>query len=184
MANRSKYKFFLFVLISAPCLTCNYGQQEPHKISEKDSLEIVRGKKAGSIEGNFSSQSNLHFDSSFLISFIKNYPAFNSLNDEIRQFYSSRNWAYAWYDNNGLIEQADNLNNHLLNISEEGLPDNIPYKDSLSVIFDGAAMDPEHELMLTAQYFSYASLVWGGMSEKDTRSLKWFLPRKSLDLKA
>jgi hypothetical protein len=81
-----------------------------------------------------------------------------------------------------LIEQADNLNNHLLNISEEGLPDNIPYKDSLSLIFDGAAMDPEHELMLTAQYFSYASLVWGGMSEKETKSLKWFL-QENLDLK-
>ena len=184
MTSFLRYKFFWLLLISFFYLSCNNEKQDRKKSVEKDSLDIEREKKSGSIEGNFSSQSNVHFDSSLLSSFFRKYPAFKSLNTEIRQFYSSRNWSYAWYDKDGLIEQADNLNNHLMNISEEGLPDNVPYKDSLSRIFDDAEMEPERELMLTSQYFSYANTVWGGLSEKETRSIKWYLPRKTLDLKS
>jgi murein L,D-transpeptidase YcbB/YkuD len=73
-----------------------------------------------------------------------------------------------------------------MNMSEEGLPEKIPYKDSLSRIVEiwhsEQKANPENELMLTAQYFNYANTVWGGLPEKDTKSIDWFLPRKKIDL--
>ena len=83
-----------------------------------------------------------------------------------------------------LIEQASNLQNHLYNLGAEGLPDRIKYRDSLSMLLAnaGEGPDPEIELMLSAQYFQYAEVAWGGITEKDTRSIEWYLPRKQLDL--
>jgi L,D-transpeptidase YcbB len=104
-----------------------------------------------------------------------------------------------------------------MNAAAEGLPDKIPYKDSLIQLFSEgnnavryanprkdhanprtthanprtdransvtAHADPQTELMLTAQYFNYARLAWGGISENQTRSINWFLPRKKIDLPA
>lgn len=36
------------------------------------------------------------------------------------------------------------------------------------------------ELMLTCQYLFYAKNVWNGLSEKQTKSIEWLLPRKKL----
>lgn len=134
--------------------------------------------------GNFSEQTTLHFDSSSINLFLKKFPAFSQLLTDFQKFYSSRKYAYAWYDGHGLIEQADNLYNHLLHLHDEGLPDTVLYKDSLTAIFDQSSpmMNAENELMLTAQYFAYAQKVWGGLSEKETKAINWFLPRKKLDL--
>ena len=136
------------------------------------------------IRGNFTSQTQIHFDSTGLNAFIVKYPVFQVYETDLRKFYRSRNFAYAWYDNNGLIEQAYNLHNHLANLKDEGVQTVMQYEDSLDEIINQAddIPDPNIELMLSAQYFQYAEKVWGGINEKDTRSLNWFLPRKQLDL--
>ncbi len=77
----------------------------------------------------------MRFDSADINSFLKKYPLFKSLKTDIRKFYSGRGFTYSWYDNNGMIEQADNLYNHIMNIGQEGLPDKTLYKDSLTELF-------------------------------------------------
>jgi murein L,D-transpeptidase YcbB/YkuD len=71
-----------------------------------------------------------------------------------------------------------------MNVEEEGVPQQALYLDTLgSMISETESKpDPQTELMLTSQYFDYARRVWGGLTEKQTQSLKWFLPRKKLDL--
>jgi murein L,D-transpeptidase YcbB/YkuD len=167
---------------------CN-NKNETMKKALADSLaQRIKEVNDISIPGGFSSQTTLHFDSTALTEFINRHPAFEIFTDDINQFYAKRNFAYAWYDEKGLIEQAGNLYNRLVNISDEGLPDKVPYRDSFAIVMDSLQViadkkpDIETELMLTAQYFAYAKIVWQGLSEKDSKALEWNLPRKKVDL--
>ncbi len=168
------------------CLStaCN-SQNAASRDIQKDSIPKV-SKKDITIPGNFSTQTKIIFDSTLLKSFIKKYPQLKQVENNLNSFYSGRNYAFAWYDDKGLIEQAANLYNRVENISEEGLPDKIPYKQEFAELMDNNGIDStDHpsvpaELMLSAQYFLYASNVWGGISEKQTNAMNWYLPRKKV----
>jgi murein L,D-transpeptidase YcbB/YkuD len=151
---------------------------------KKDTIPAAKSIALKTIQGNFTRQTKIHFDSSSLVSFIKQYPLLQPYESDLRKFYQGRNFAYAWYDKNGLIEQAYNLHNHLANLEDEGVQTRMQYEDSLNAIIGQADDKPDLqiELMLSAQYFQYAERVWGGLNEKDTKALNWFIPRKQLDL--
>jgi murein L,D-transpeptidase YcbB/YkuD len=177
----------LLLVVVACCAACQNHAPAPAAPPQKDTVPRPIPEKDLTIAGSFSPQKVLHFDSSQVGLFFKKYSLFKNLQPQIRKFYSSRHYAYAWFDNSGLIDQAEHLYNRLSNITEEGLPDTIPYKDSLNSIFDVYSdqmqqKTPERELFLTAQYFHYANSAWGGISEKKSRSIDWFLPRKKIDL--
>ena len=118
------------------------------------------------ISGNFSSQQTIKFDSTQIAIFIKKYQALASLKAEIDTFYHGRAYYCAWFDEKGVIEQAENLYNHTQNIDSEGLPDKSVYKKEFMALMENPALDKskkadiETELMLTAQYFVYAKNVW------------------------
>jgi len=181
--NLSYRRIGTIVWLIVILFSCN-EQPEKKEAVRQDSLPSKKPPGNLSPAGTFSEQTELRFDSIAIIPFLKKFPAFTSLLPDLQKFYASRKYAYAWYDGNGLIEQSDNLYNHLLNLQDEGLPDTVLYRDSLSMVFDQnpPLMNAENELMLTAQYFTYARKVWGGLSEKETKAINWFLPRKKLDL--
>ncbi len=171
----------VFVVLCIGCNNNGRGKQD-------GADSIARRINDISIPGGFSSQQVLHFDSGLLITFLQRHPAFGLLAGDMQEFYKGRDFAYAWYDSSGLIEQAGNLYNRLMNISEEGLPDKLPYRDSFAIVMDSLLSlenkkpDTETELMLTAQYFAYAKIAWQGLSEKDSKALDWFLPRRKVNL--
>jgi murein L,D-transpeptidase YcbB/YkuD len=185
MPFHNQTRLALISLVYLGCMACNDAQQKTANKRAADTVKVKQINDA-SVPGNFSSQTQFHFDSSSISRFLEKYPLFKSLQPDIQKFYSTRLYAYAWYDKHGWIEQADNLYNHVMNMGEEGLPEKILYKDSLSHIVEialsGSKADPENELMLTAQYFNYAKSAWEGLPEKETKSIDWFLPRKKLDL--
>ncbi len=157
--------------------------------TKKDTLPPQKVTLDASIPGNFSNQKTLTFGSAALPDFIKKFPEFTPLKKDLEQFYAGRNFAYAWYDNNGLIEQADNLFNRIEHISDEGLPNKIPYREPFhemmndnDSLYRKEIANADIELMLTAQYFSYARYVWEGMSETKSQKIDWFLPRKKINL--
>lgn len=168
---------------------CKNGQNKPSK-DKTDSIAIKQKEiQDASIPGGFSSQTILHFDSNALTGFVSRYPAFKKFENDLKSFYRQRNYAYAWYDSKGLIEQAGNLYNRIVNINDEGLPDKFAYRDSFTVVMDSLqgmtnniAPNTSAELMLTAQYFSYAQIAWQGLSEEESRSLEWNLPRRKVNL--
>lgn len=184
--NHLRGTVLFIIFISATLLWNACNNSSPKTIDAKlhDTASSEQSEKDLSLAGSFSSQTELHFDSTQINLFISRYPLFKPLQTDIQKFYQSRNYAYAWYDTKGIIEQADNLYNKMMNISEEGLPETILYKDSLMRIFDDTVSTqiPENELMLTSQYFDYANKVWRGISEKQSKSLNWFIPRKKLDV--
>jgi len=174
----------LFILYSL-FVACGNNNTAEYKTSKHDTIPQITEKDI-TIPGNFSDQRSLKFDKKLIDSFLLRYPQIKQYKKDIDTFYYKRNFAFAWYDNNGLIEQAANLYNRMQNIGEEGLPDSIPYKDEFTELMKNEALDSTNtaneftELMLTAQYFIYAKTVWSGLDETKTKSLNWFLPRKTV----
>ena len=177
-------KLFLFFLTACGFVACNNLDAE-HTNIKQDSIPIV-SKNDATIPGNFSSQTMIKFDSVQIQSFLQKYPQLKPVENNLISFYRGRKYAFAWFDNAGLIEQAGNLYNRMQNINEEGLPDSLPYKTEFTNLMENGGFDSTSkpavstELMLSAQYFVYASNVWQGISEKKTLALDWFIPRKKV----
>lgn len=176
--------FFYFIpacILSIDTACGNVTQQA----QGKDTI-IKASVQDASIPGNFSTQKELFFDSAKVGAFLSAYPQLKSLRKEIDTFYKTRDYAFAWFDNKGMIEQAGNLYNRMQNVNDEGLAGKIVYKEDFTKLMHNDGIDSTNnpsafaELMLTAQYFVYANNVWGGIGEKETKALNWYLPRKKI----
>jgi murein L,D-transpeptidase YcbB/YkuD len=157
---------------------------QPKKVSTTDSLKKNWNE---TIEGGFSGQSVLVFDSTEIATFLKKYPNVQGYESEIRSFYRKRNFAYAWFDKGSLIEQAGNLANKILNLESEGVYKQLRYQDALDSLMFGVSKNTDVnkpdimlELLLTAEYFVFSKLAWEGMNKSVSKSSKWYLPRKTV----
>jgi len=168
----------IFVLLL--CISCNNNSKKNND-SKKDSTDeaILR---ENSIAGNFSSQQTIKFDVENINTFFSKYSQLKSIKKELDSFYQNRQYVFAWFEDKGLIEQADNLYNHIQNINIEGVKDKLPYQDEFTAMMSGDSdsLDVNTEIMLTAQYFVYAKNVWAGMGENKTKNINWYLPRKKI----
>lgn len=137
------------------------------------------------VQGNFSDELNLRVDSQQISAFFKKFPQLSPLAADVGAFYNYRSNHYAWYNGNGLTEQADNLFNHLSNLTQEGVESPVPYLDTLEkLVNDPLAEEPDAniEILLSAEYLFYAQKVWRGLPEQQTTKLQWYLSRKKMDL--
>lgn len=136
---------------------------------------------------------NLFFDSARIDAFLAENPQYAAFTDQFKDFYSHRNYQYAWFDTSGLAEQANNFIN-LQNNYINDLGDSSLYNPALQGLVDTlTAQRPNHvlsdarvlqtELLLTGQFFQYAAKVYKG-SDIDAAQLGWFIPRKKIDLTA
>ena len=177
--------FITVVFISITFTNCNNTATTTISVT-KDSVLKDTANEMG-IKGNFSNQAAITFDSNVIIKFLDSFPKFKIFKKDITAFYKNRRFAYAWYDNNGMIEPAQNLYNRIVNISEEGVPDVVPYKPAFITLMEAAdgsnKISAIAELMLTSQYLAYAKTVWQGLSEKQSLSTEWLLPRKKITAK-
>jgi murein L,D-transpeptidase YcbB/YkuD len=188
MLNRSCTYYTLLIAVCIFTLFSCKQNAKRNQQSKADSLKKKIVKEWNkTIPGNFSDQTKATFDSAQIVVFLKKYPAFNAYAQDINLFYSKRRFAYAWYVNGVLIEQAGNLSDRLTNLQNEGVYKAIPYPKSLdSLIFDAhpkakpGKININTELMLTAQYFVFSKLAFQGMSDSITRSVNWYLPRKKV----
>ena len=167
----------VIILLALALTNCNNNGDEIKVVPDAKAIE-----KDETIPGNFSTQTKLTFDSSLMNAFLDSFPLFTSFQKEMDSFYYKRNFAYAWFDEKGMIEPAANLYNRIQNISDEGIPGKLPYKEAFSLIMEAdiphTKPAPFTELMLTAQYLVYAKNVWEGLSEEQSLSVDWLLPRK------
>jgi len=176
------YALFLTVAMHS----CNGNSAEKSPMTRTDTLPASK-KEDASIPGNFSPQTRLRFDSSEIDAFLSRYPDLKEFGKELRRFYNGRGFAYAWFDENGLIEQTSDLFYRIENITDEGIPFHVPYMKEYRLMMVGdenneprTERSPEMELMITAQYFHYAKDAWAGISESKSMALDWYLPRKRL----
>ncbi len=132
---------------------------------------------------------NLFLDSNKINDFIEKNREYDLYKQQFEDFYKNRNFEYAWFDTSGLAEQATNFVN-LLSTTVADLKDSSLYSKKMMNLYDAFFTDStEHretsplqtELMMTGQFFKYASKVYKG-SDVDAEELGWFIPRKKVDL--
>ena len=134
---------------------------------------------------------NLFFDSTAIDKFIVAHSEYESFIEQFRDFYSHRNYEFAWFDSAGIAEQAKNFinlqNNYVNEFNDSSIinPElpllydslvNVKYKLSLK-----DTIGLKTELLLTGQFFRYTAKVYKG-SDIDATALGWFIPRKKIDL--
>lgn len=179
--------FIISVSLIWWCMGCN--QSKKQKVSQTDSLKAKAIEEWNkTIPGNFSEQTDLHFDSLKLNQFFKKYPALNAYKDNVYKFYQARDYTFAWFDQDGLIEQAGNLTDRMLNLKNEGLEKELPYSRELDSLVNFHNQHKKTEVkdnellefMLTSQYFVFAQAAWQGADESTIKANDWFVPRKKV----
>ena len=181
-----KYRYLFFIVLIVAVCSCKSKKDKQAPLADKDSLQKRLLTSDITLPGGFSSQTKITFDSNAISLFIQQRPGFKNFETRIRKFYANRKFAYAWYDQEGLIEQAGNLYNKISNIKEEGLPVELLYAAEFHRMMDDSAgtgfakADPQIEIMITAQYFFYAVNVWSGMGTKAMQAMEWDLPQKKI----
>jgi murein L,D-transpeptidase YcbB/YkuD len=169
----------LLALISISGVSCG---QPVKKAGHPDTLVKTWDR---TITGNFSGQSKAIFDSSALARFFEKYPELIAYQAQLQGFYRNRRYAFAWFEKGALIEQAGNLANWVRNLQADGIYRPIPHQRELDSLLTLQANQKRPavalELMLTAQYFAFSKMAWGGMGPSAAKASGWNLPKKKLD---
>ena len=137
------------------------------------------------------SYNNRFLDSTHLENFIESQDSLKKYRDQFFQFYEQRNFEFAWFDSDGMTEQAHsfyNLQENLINnlndssLYNEGLQKQYEWlsenENAKKIIYDSIALT--EELLFTGQFFRYAAKVYHG-SNINAEELGWFIPRKKVN---
>jgi len=126
--------------------------------------------------------------------FIAGQDSFQQYRTKFFDFYDQRNYEYAWFDADGMTEQAHNFYN-LQNNFAANLNDSSIYNQQLQQLYEWLlnnsgtrnkvydSISKKAEMMLTGQFFQYALKVYHG-SDINVKELGWFIPRKRINTTA
>ena len=95
-----------FFIILLPFQGCGQKKHDAVKVSADSLLNRDQDEWNRSIPGSFSSQTKSKFDSLEIRKFVRQYPKFSKFEENILTFYAHRTMAFAWFDDEGLIEHA------------------------------------------------------------------------------
>jgi murein L,D-transpeptidase YcbB/YkuD len=133
--------------------------------------------------------SKLFLDSATLERFITDQATSDSDAVELRNFYNSRNYQYAWFTEDGVAEHTRSFwnlhNNYISNFGDTALKfknlhqeiDTLLHRDSTLKISPRQTL--RTELELTEHFFEYSKHAYAG--KVDSKDLQWFIPRKKID---
>jgi len=135
----------------------------------------------------------LFLDSISLVQFISTNSWVKEFEKQLVDFYTDRNFEYAWFDSTGLSEQAHHFynlqNDHITRLSDSSL-----FNKQFQQLYQVYANKPANairenkdvlntELLFTAQFFKYAAKVYKG-ADINLADLGWYIPRKKVNLHA
>lgn len=168
----------LSIIIMSVLSSCN---------GQKTNIDITSGKD--STITNITAFSKLFFDSMQLEAFLKKEVAEGNADLQMRNFYKSRNYQYAWFTENGVAEHTRAFwslhNNYISNFSDTALKykhlhneiDNVINDDNSATL--SSAIMLQTELQLTKHFFEYSKNAYSG--KVDPQILKWYIPRKKIN---
>ena len=166
----------------------NSNENQPNS-KIRDTIPAVVRDTSIQLEETFS---GLFFDSTQLENYIQTNKVTDSVGRYMRDFYNTRNFQFAWFGKSGLLEQANSFMNlqrnslgyvgdsSIYNKDLFQLQDSLQQGDSLTNLPDSTRLNVE--LQLTHEFFKYASRVYGGDLNINPANVKWFIPRRKLDL--
>ena len=139
------------------------------------------------------SYNNLFLDSSAIHTFISKDSIYKPFEEQFISFYRHRNFEFAWFDNTGLVEQANNFINLLsADATSMNRTDSTVGEKKIGAIvrrfIDNTPADISHEelirseLVLTGEFFRHTEQQYNG--KVDATQLGWFIPRKKIDFSA
>lgn len=176
----SRYFFFCCILSFLLIQSCKNGRNKKTVIRDT-SITVA------------TSFNDLFMDSLELDQFLKKNNAYQDYTQQFNDFYKDRNYAYAWFDSTGLIEQASNFRNLQSNYISSFEDSSLYHPEMEQLLNELIASGKKKkqadslvlktELLLTGQFFRYAAKVYKG-SDIDAAELGWFIPRKKIDLHA
>ena len=155
--------------------------------SKKSKKRVILADQSAYSQQNFT---DLVIDSLDIDSFFKNFSATDSIQNEVKEFYSKRSFQYAWLNKKGLTHAAPVFYSQLQNYSRD-FSDNSLNSSHLDSLFAVAQANENEflseeksvqqlELMLTTTFFQYTEKAYSG-SINDPLDLEWFIPRKKKD---
>ena len=175
-----KIRSFLPAAVLAVIMSC--------QTSSKKALNLASGRDTTISAAN--SYNGLFFDSLQLENFIGRERLQDSMAGAMRSFYNQRNYQYAWFFNEGMADYAAtflNQQNDYMNYSGDSSMYNIILQTSLDSLSDTSSYNPSDslklktELLLTRQFFRYASRAYAGRRDINAQDLGWYIPRKKID---
>lgn len=131
--------------------------------------------------------SDLFLDEATLATFFKNNPEPEAIQNQVNEFYTKRNYQYAWFNKNGMTQSVPNFYNQLQNYSSDF--DDASFKnkqlDTLITLIKtnkykqntDQKQNEKLELLLTITFFKYSKKAFGG-TVKNPHQLDWFIPIK------
>jgi murein L,D-transpeptidase YcbB/YkuD len=139
------------------------------------------------------SYSNLYTDSSSLVRFFLQNKGLRKHQKEVCNFYVNRKYSYAWFNEEGISEQAIHFVNMFKNYAYLLRDSSLNNKkiDSLVTylweekipITKNKELIEETELLLTAHFFKFSQNAYLGKLE-NPKKISWYIPRKKLNLNA
>lgn len=132
--------------------------------------------------------SQLFMDSAQVEAFINQSRTDTATGSNLRAFYNSRNYQFAWFDSSGLNEQGKtfwNLYNSYLHLSKDSSLFDKALGNKMAVFTQDSVLPVDHSVIaqtdmdLTQQFFVYAKVAYNG--RLDPTDLQWFIPRKKVD---
>ncbi len=124
-----------------------------------------------------SAKQDCQIDSVALAWFFAKHPLLADHRADVIDFYREKS-SCAWFAGGRLTEQAHVLYTRLLELDQEGLPAEIPYRAQLETTMARSAPEPNSEMLLTALYYYYTCLIYGGLDHDRTMATGWFIPRQ------
>lgn len=180
---RIRLKGFMLLLLTG-LLAC--GNTE-----NKQLVKHEQANEAGDQLVSMSSDeafSTLSFDSTAVEQFIKENKVDDKRAAQLRNFYQSRDYHFAWFNQDGLAQQARafwNLHNTYLNYSQDSSLFDQQLHQQMKELVDGEeevrlneSQRQKLELELTDHFFDYAHYAYAGKINPD--ELQWHIPRKKV----
>lgn len=133
----------------------------------------------------------LVFDSSFVADYIQTKGYSKDSSKSLMDFYISRNFQYAWFNEEGIAEQTRafwNLRSYYIATNRDNSLRDTAFEKSMDEILIDSTFDlndtlrATYELELTRHFFVYAQYAYAG--KIDPSSLQWHIPRKKLNVVA
>ncbi len=176
--------------VKNPVTKATADKTKPEVQVIKKPKEPVRRDRSITIENSFN---NMFLDSVAITRFLNKRTLTAEEKQQVLDFYTIRNYEYAWFDSTGMNEQALNFmsanrsyisllnrkelqNDSLVNNFNQVLEDSAKYDAKKPIVFTT-------ELQLTAQFFSYAKQAYH-TDANEVVDLNWFVPRKKIDIPA
>jgi murein L,D-transpeptidase YcbB/YkuD len=124
-------------------------------------------------------------DSTQIDPFFAKYPKFKEYSKEVHALYKKHDYHYIWHDKKGLLDFAEVLYNRVNQFHEEGLQNEVPYKEEISDLFNnperGDKPDTQSELLISSMYFYFTTKLYQGIDQQKSKELGWYLPRERVD---